>query len=123
MDAELARLPVLDALVLERDEDLDGLLGLLLEVLHRQRGGRPRLPHAVPGHAGVDADRLVAVELVDVAGPEVLAVLEPGEDGGGEADDLALEADHALVGEVGAELLHEDGLAVVLGDWKSDLFI
>ena len=69
---------------------------------------KPGLSHAVPGDAGVDPDGLVPVELVDVAGAEVLAVLEPGEHRRGEADHLALERDHPLVRQVGAQLLHED---------------
>ena len=73
-----------------------------LKVMHK-----PGLPHAVPGDAGVDPDGLVAVELVDVSGPQVLAVLEPRQYRRGEAHHLALERHHPLVRQVGAQFLHE----------------
>ena len=74
---------------------------------------KPGLAHAVPGDARVDSDGLVPVELVDVAGPEVLAVLEPRQHRRGEAHHLALERDHPLVRQVSAQLLHEHRRPVV----------
>lgn len=69
---------------------------LVLYVLHRELRRAPGLAHAVPGYAAVRAQGIGASELVDVAGLQLLAVLEPPQERRGGADHFALEGHEAL---------------------------
>ena len=96
---------------------LQCVLLVMQSLRHVEHGGGGDGAHAVDGVAAVHGHRLVGVggEGEDVARPDLLAVFEPPECGGGDAHHLALQGHRARLRQSGRQLLEEHGSLVTLG--------